>query len=363
MKRTEAASSRNAWYLNLRNPAILLVCAGLAAQPLQAGESPYRPPASYYVCNSTPKANTRYYSAVFPVPGTGVNYQQITGGFEAYISANYGIKRSAFCHGDPDQNKVRSELQKEIAQLKNAKWSITETGWKYSGAGQTAQAQTPSPLRDDLMPSGQYKWPGNVRNGYFVCTAGGRPYVSAVTGPFSGTNGRADAMQYAFAKFVSDNYSKADAAPSICLAYNTEANARAQMKDRAGTRGLLTSWTYSGAASAAGAPSASSNSAPAAGAAQTAAGNADGGMYWICTFSYYSKPYVSDVISPADAPGEAGQVMGKLVQEFTSYLVANYNLKPHVGAGSCIYQTSAAQAQATLHRMMQPGAVATGWKP
>jgi len=157
---------RTAPHFNLRNVALLLFCAGLTAQVAQAGESPYRPPASYYVCNSTPKANTRYYSDVFQVPGSGVNYQQVTGGFEGYISGKYGVKGSAFCHGDPNQNKIRSELQKEIAQLKNAKWSITETGWKYSGAGQTAQAQTPSPVQDDLMPSGQYKWPGNVKSGY-----------------------------------------------------------------------------------------------------------------------------------------------------------------------------------------------------
>ena len=232
---------------------LVLVCLALTASPAFAGESPYKAPASYWYCNSTPHANTRFYSDVFQVPGSGVNYQQVTGAFEKYLSGKYGVKGSPFCHGEPDANKVRSDMQKEIAQLRNVKWSITETGWKYGGA-----------------------------------------------------------------------------APAASTA------------------------SASGTATLAASP-------------QTAAAPASTGTYWVCRFGYYSKLYVSDVISPADAPGEPGQVMGELVQGFTSFLVAKYKLAPHVGSGSCIYQFSASQAQAQLNHMIKPttgpGAIATGWKP
>lgn len=86
-------------------------------------------------------------------------------------------------------------------------------------------------------------------------------------------------------------------------------------------------------------------------------------MYWICTVSYYSKSYVSDVI-PGDATGAGLQ---ELVKGFRSFVNAKYKLTPPAGGGNCVYQFSEAQGQAYLNRLIHspngPGAIATGWKP
>ncbi|HKW17073.1 MAG TPA: hypothetical protein VJO35_06150 [Terriglobales bacterium] len=97
--------------------------------------------------------------------------------------------------------------------------------------------------------------------------------------------------------------------------------------------------------------------------AQSVAGSASKTMYWICTVSYYSKPYVSDVI-PGDASGAGLQ---ELVKGFRSFVDEKYKLTPPAGGGNCIYQFSEAQAQAYLSRLINspsgPGAIATHWKP
>lgn len=124
---------------------IFFLCIGYAASKAMAGESAYNPPPSYYYCTSDPAAHSRYYSAMFKVPGKGVDYQQIANGFGQFLEQKYGFKSAAVCFGDPNQNQAQSRIKQQVGQLRMSKWSLIQTTWTYNGAPSEGMAMDPSP--------------------------------------------------------------------------------------------------------------------------------------------------------------------------------------------------------------------------
>lgn len=148
---------------------LLSVCTGFGASNAFAGEAAYNPPPSYYYCTSNPAPKTRYYSMVFKVPGKGVAYEQITTLFDQFLAQKYGIKSTPTCFGRPDENAVRTDLGKEMAQLKAVQWAIIQTTWTYNGAA----ALSPAPVKPaQPADSNPQKAINGVYVGTYTCAKG-----------------------------------------------------------------------------------------------------------------------------------------------------------------------------------------------
>ena len=94
--------------------------------------------------------------------------------------------------------------------------------------------------------------------------------------------------------------------------------------------------------------------------AQTPGVNAAGGMYYVCTYSYYKTRYISDVSGPNDS----ADALTKITTAFGNYVKAKYSLG-NAGSVSCVYQLSAADAKAHVRQLAKPSSdstpVLTGW--
>lgn len=148
----------------VRKFVLLLLCVGFAATAALAGETPYKPRPSHYYCTSSPATKTRYYSGIFEVPGKGVDYQQISNGFAQFLAQKYGVTGDAVCFGDPDQNTVRTKVQKEIVQLRAVNWTTVQTSWTYNGAP-AAPLPPPPPKPTASAVNGVYV-------GSYICAKG-----------------------------------------------------------------------------------------------------------------------------------------------------------------------------------------------
>ena len=168
-----------------------------------------------------------------------------------------------------------------------------------------------------------------------------RYYSAVFTAPETGV---AAQMRAAFQQFVLQKYGANNQPLCVYGKVENVQNQIAQAK-ASGWNIVETNWTYNGA--------------PAI--AQTAPAPAAKGMYFVCSVSYYSKLYLSDVIGPSQTPELTGLTNG-----FHSFVIAKYKLQANAGAASCIYKFSKADAQAYLsHFIASSGgnALATGWKP
>ena len=149
----------------------LSLCIGLASAAAFAGEASYNPPPSYYYCTSNPAPKTRYYSLVFKVPGSGVAYNQIATAFDQFLTQKYAVKSNAVCFGRPDENAVRTDVGKEMAQLRAVQWTITQTNWTYSGASPLSPTAPMKPSTQAANSSPQ-KAINGVYVGTYTCAKG-----------------------------------------------------------------------------------------------------------------------------------------------------------------------------------------------
>jgi len=161
----------------VQRAVLLLLCIAFAASAAMAGGSNYNPPPSYYYCTSDPAAHTRYYSAMFKVPGKGVDYQQISTGFGQFLAQKYGVKSAAVCFGDPNQSEAQYRIKQQVGQLKMTKWTLIQTKWTYNGApleGEAVDASS-SNLASSASASSSSKQANaidGVYTGTYVCAKG-----------------------------------------------------------------------------------------------------------------------------------------------------------------------------------------------
>lgn len=154
---------------------LLLLYIVAAASAAIAGEGGYNPPPSYYYCISDPAPNTRYYSAMFKVPGTGVAYQQIASGFGEFLVQKYGVKGTATCFGDPNQSEIQYRVRQTVGQLKQTKWNLIQTTWTYKGAPsegvavEASASNSSSPASSTSNPAATVD---GVYTGTYTCAKG-----------------------------------------------------------------------------------------------------------------------------------------------------------------------------------------------
>ena len=65
---------------------------------------------------------------MFKVPGVA-SYQQIATGFGQFLQQKYGVKATAVCFGDPNQNQAQFHVKQQVGQLKMSKWTLVQTEW------------------------------------------------------------------------------------------------------------------------------------------------------------------------------------------------------------------------------------------
>lgn len=149
---------------------LLVLCLGWFSSTALAGEGGYNPPPSYYYCTSDPAAHTRYYSLMFKVPGTGVNYQQMSNGFGQFLAQKYGVKSTATCFGDPDKSQAQYRVKQTVGQLKMSKWTLIQTKWTYNGAPSEGEAMDASSSSPAPSPANSAPTPKNSIDGDYVGT-------------------------------------------------------------------------------------------------------------------------------------------------------------------------------------------------
>lgn len=165
------------WLHFARRAMLVVLSVGFTASAAMAGEGAYRPPPSYYYCTTDPGPNTRYYSAMFKVPGTGIDSKQIVSDFSQYLAQKYGVKSAANCFGDPDQSAIQHRVRQTVGQLKQSKWTLIQTTWTYKGwpsEGVALDASTANaaPSASASPASTPAKTVDGVYTGTYTCAKG-----------------------------------------------------------------------------------------------------------------------------------------------------------------------------------------------
>src|SRR5262249_14509956 len=140
-----------------------------------AGGGNYNPPPSYYYCTSDPAAHTRYYSAMFKLPGKGVDSRKVANGFGQFLAQKYGVKGAAVCFGDPNQSEAQFRIKQQVGQLKMSKWSLIQTKWTYNGVpseGEAVDASTSSSPSSANSASNPANAVDGVYTGTYTCAKG-----------------------------------------------------------------------------------------------------------------------------------------------------------------------------------------------
>jgi hypothetical protein len=184
----------------------VLCCLLLSAQLATAGSTgPMQAKLGgtdhYYCTSNDTSQNTIYFSAEFDFswpPGTVRVKDSVIGDeFKQALASKYGYQGPVVCFGTKTTAQTQAQLQNGISGARSSgKWTVVETGWKWSGAtGATAGAQpaTAATSSPDSSAGGEsgYAPGGSASSG---STSGGSASGGSMSGGSAQSNSAGQAQ-------------------------------------------------------------------------------------------------------------------------------------------------------------------------